>query len=89
MEKKSLEIEKKTAWQQEAERRREQREGRKKKSNLLCVEEESINSTCEGRLAKRAGKLHVNKYSKHLPPTIFLPLDSAKAFAKTQNTVHN
>lgn len=47
----------------------------KKKSNLLRVKGESINSTCTVRLAKQAGKLHMKKYSKHLPPTIFLPLD--------------
>lgn len=64
---------------QNEEARAGRQEWEKKKSNLLCVKEESINSTCAGWLAKQLGKLHVNKYIKHLPPTIFLPLDSATA----------
>lgn len=41
-------------------------------------------STC---WAKVVGKLHVNKYSKQLPPTIFLPLDSGTAI--TQSVFHS
>lgn len=37
--------------------------------------------------AKVVGKLHVNKYSKQLPPTTLLPLDSGTAI--TQSAFHN
>lgn len=76
-----METGREAAWQQQDAMKKRELGGKreKKKSNMLCVKEESISSTCAGRLAKRVGKLHVNKYSKHLPPTIFLPLDSATA----------
>lgn len=40
---------------------------------------ESISWTCAGRPARAAGKLHVNKSSKRLPPTALIPPDSAAA----------
>lgn len=40
---------------------------------------ESISWTCAGRPAGAAGKLHVNKSSKHLPAAAFIPHDSAAA----------
>ncbi len=85
MKKNPLKIETEAAWQQEDRRsERKQERGGKKKSNPLRVKGKSINSTCAGRLATLARKLHVNKYSKHLPPTIFLPPDSATAISKRQ-----
>lgn len=62
------------AWQEDKNKRED---GEPTEEPAGCEENRSIQHELGERRKKWENKLHVNKYSKHLPPTPVLPLDAA------------